>query len=137
MEVILEKGAILPTRAHKDDLGFDLFANEQITIAPGGRELVSTGCSIKFPQYWGGFIKDRSSVASKRGLFVKAGVIDVGYRGTVKILFYNSSDKIQTIYQGDKIAQLVLIPLSFDVVKEVDEFSNETERGESGFGSTN
>jgi len=133
----LNPGATKPERAHPDDLGYDLFSNQAITFHPGDVKLIGTGVSCKFPAFIGGLIKDRSSIASKRHLFTHAGVIDSGYRGEIKILFHNASNYIQRINIGDKIAQMVLVPVvnpSNEAI--VDAFENETERGSAGFGST-
>lgn len=132
--------AVVPTQAHTGDLGWDLYCAEQASLHPGERTLVSTGVKFKFPIGIGAFIKDRSSISSKKGIFIHAGVIDQGYRGEVKILMHNTSDKVVTFYRGDKIAQMVLIPIVVpgNGLQVVDKLSDEadTTRGEGGFGST-
>lgn len=131
----LSKHATEPTKEHPGDLGIDLYSAEQVSLQPGESKLVGTGIAVEFPIGFGGFIKDRSGVSSKRKLYTHAGVIDGGYRGEIKILFENANDKHQTIYIGDKIAQMVLIP-TFNVnFSEVEEFK-ETSRNADGFGST-
>ena len=77
--------AILPTKAHTGDLGYDLYAQQPLAIFPGEVKLVSTGISIEFPEGYGALLRDRSSVATKQYLFVVAGVIDNGYTGEIKI----------------------------------------------------
>jgi dUTP pyrophosphatase len=126
----------LPTKAHAGDLGYDLYAAEQITIYAGQTKLISTGVAIQFPEGYGGLIRDRSSVASKQGLFNVAGVIDNGYTGEIKVALYNSTEGFITIYCGDKIAQLILIPVVNFQVTEVDEIKSSDGRGSDGFGST-
>jgi dUTP pyrophosphatase len=128
--------AILPEKAHAGDLGYDLFAADQVAIHAGETVLVPTGISIEFPNGYGALIRDRSSVATKRGLFVVAGVIDNGYTGEIKVALHNSTEGFQTIYRGDKIAQLILIPTVDFQVELVDEIISNDGRGENGFGST-
>jgi len=127
--------AKLPEQAHQGDLGYDVFADEDKWIEPGGFKLVSTGISVHNSSYKYGFIiKDRSSIAIK-GLFTHAGVIDAGYTGEIKVLFHNNSATSIKIERGDKIAQLVPQPVVNFEVYEVDELY-QTQRGDNGFGST-
>lgn len=128
--------AILPSKAHSGDLGYDLYAADQVTIYAGETHLISTGIAVQFPEGYGGLIRDRSSVATKRHLFNVAGVIDNGYTGEIKVALYNSTDGIQTIYRGDKIAQMILIPTVDFEVEEVTDITSHDGRGDNGFGST-
>jgi dUTP pyrophosphatase len=129
------KTARLPEKAHQGDLGYDVFADEDKWIEPGGYKLVSTGVSVHNSSYKYGFIiKDRSSIAMK-GLFTHAGVIDAGYTGEIKIFFHNVSNTSIKIEKGDKISQLVPTKVINFEVEEVDELF-QTKRGKNGFGST-
>lgn len=128
--------ATLPSKAHAGDLGYDLYAAEEITVFTGETKLISTGIAVQFPDGYGGLIRDRSSVATKRGLFNVAGVIDNGYTGEIKVALYNSTEGLQTIYKGDKIAQMILIPTVNFEVQEVTDVTSADGRGENGFGST-
>jgi dUTP pyrophosphatase len=129
--------AKLPQKAHAGDLGYDLFATEGAVIVPGDTKVISTGIAIQFPEGYGGFIKDRSSMATQRKLFTVAGVIDNGYVGEIKVALFNSMvDNLAHITPGDKIAQLVLIPTVNFSVEEVDEVIAQDKRGDAGFGST-
>ncbi len=131
----LTESAILPEKAHQGDLGYDVFADEDVLIPAGKYKLVSTGISITSSNGKYGFIiKDRSSIAVK-GLFTHAGVIDAGYTGEIKVLFHNNNATAIKIEQGDKIAQLVPTKVVSFEVEEVDELF-ETKRGKNGFGST-
>jgi len=132
----LSTTAILPHKAHTGDLGYDLFANEAVTLPPHTLRIVSTGIAIQFPPRYGAMIRDRSSVATKKHLFTVAGIIDNGYIGEIKIAMYNSNGYNEFISQGDKIAQLVLIPTVNFGVEEVDEITSPDQRKDSGFGST-
>ncbi|SMO61177.1 dUTP pyrophosphatase [Balnearium lithotrophicum] len=131
----------LPTRAYEGDLGFDLYALEDVVIPTvnenGGIPVVKvrTGIAVELPRGWGAFIKDRSSVATRRLLHVVAGVIDNGYRGEIIVALANLSGREQRIEKGEKIAQLVPVPVSDFQVIEVEELT-ETNRGEGGFGSS-
>ena len=127
--------AKLPEKAHQGDLGYDVFADEDIWIPWGEHKLVSTGISVFTNSYKYGFvIKDRSSMAML-GLFTHAGVIDSGYTGEIKVLFNNNSNTSIKIEKGDKIAQLVPTKVINFEIEEVDELFK-TQRGEKGFGST-
>ena len=131
----LTETAILPEKAHQGDLGYDVFADEDVLIPAGKYKLVSTGISIISSNGRYGFIiKDRSSIAVK-GLFTHAGVIDAGYIGEIKIFFHNVNQTSVKIDKGDKIAQLVPQKVISFEVHEVDELFK-TSRGENGFGST-
>ena len=132
----LSETAKLPQKAHAGDLGYDLFANEGAAIFPNETKVVKTGIAIQFPAGYGGVIKDRSSVATKKGLFTVAGVIDNGYIGEICIALHNGTDSLVHIAPGEKIAQLVLIPTVNFEVTEVDEVVSADQRGEGGFGST-
>lgn len=132
---LLNENATLPTRAHTTDLGYDLYASEQISVHPEEWKLVPTGVALGFPEGWGGFIKDRSSVASKSAIHTHAGVIDQAYTGEVKVLLYNAGKSIYTVYRGDKVAQLVPQQVVSWNIVQVNELE-ETERGSKGFGSS-
>lgn len=132
----LSENARLPQKAHNGDLGYDLYTSEPSAIFPNETKVVKTGIAIQFPAGYGGFIKDRSSVATKRGLHTVAGVIDNGYIGEICVALHNGTDSLVHVIPGEKIAQLVLIPtVNFEVI-EVDELVSADQRGDGGFGST-
>lgn len=148
----LDPEAQLPTRAHIGDLGYDLYALEDVTLNPGEVTKVRTGIACNFPSDVGALIRDRSSVATKQQVFVVAGVIDQGYTGEIIVAFHNpiswvrsdsmgnnrqvlQSGEIKSFKKGDKIAQLVLVPITRALVQEVDTLAHTT-RGDRGFGST-
>ena len=127
--------ATLPVKAHKGDLGYDIFSDENKMIAPGERMLISTGISIMSSNGKYGFvIKDRSSMAVK-GLFSHAGVIDAGYTGEIKVLLHNARTDEYKISKYDKIAQMIPTHVVDFEVKDVEHHANTT-RGDDGFGST-
>lgn len=131
----------LPTRAHPDDAGIDLYSAEDVTLAPGERQLVGTGIAMAVPAGQVGLVHPRSGLAVKKGLSIvnAPGTIDAGYRGEVKINLINL-DPAETIEisKGERIAQLLIQDVSLcDVVavSSVEELG-ETERGAGGHGST-
>jgi dUTP pyrophosphatase len=132
----LSDSAVLPTKAHPTDLGYDLYADEEVQVFPNRTVKIKTGICIGFPENWGGFIEDRSSMAMK-GFGVKAGVIDETYSGEISIvLTYTSENNTPYIInKGDKIAQLVPIPRTNWVITEVGNIPA-TGRGSNGFGSS-
>jgi dUTP pyrophosphatase len=132
----MSPSAKLPTKAHSGDLGYDLYADENAIVYPGETMLIATGIAVQLPKGYGGFIKDRSSVATKMNLETVAGVIDNGYTGHIKVAMHNLNDHPVTLYSGEKIAQLVLIAVVDFEVAEVDTLESLDGRGEKGFGST-
>ena len=128
--------AQLPQKAHAGDLGYDLFAVQDEMVYPDETRLISTGIAIQFPEGYGAFINDRSSVATKMKLFTVAGVIDNGYIGEIRVAVHNAGPDVQKIKAGDKIAQLVLIPTVNFAIEEVNEVVSADARGTGGFGST-
>ena len=131
----LHKDADLPTKAHPGDGGWDLYSRDVVGIDAWGSLLVSTGIAVAIPYGWCGLIRDRSSVALKQSCIVRAGVIDHGYTGEVKVLLHNLSPKPRWFNRGDRIAQLLILPVPEVKLVEVDSFE-ETARGEGGWGSS-
>jgi dUTP pyrophosphatase len=132
----LFQDAKLPEKAHAGDLGYDLFSLGFCELFPGETQLVDTGIAIQFPDGYGGIIRDRSSIATKRNLFTVAGVIDNGYIGHIRIALYNASEKMQVIEHHEKIAQLILLPVTDFNIEEVQELQSSDGRNTNGFGST-
>lgn len=131
----LNRSATIPTKAHETDAGLDLYSLDVFDIPAWGSRLVSTGIALSIPYGWCGILKDRSSVALKQDTTTNAGVIDHGYTGELKVLLRNNSHKIKWYNAGDRIAQLLLIPVPQVTLVEVDSFE-ETVRGDGGFGSS-
>lgn len=122
-------------KKNKYDAGYDICSNENICVPCKTRKLISTGLYLQIPQGFVGVIKSRSGLSVNEGIEVGAGVIDSTYRGEVKVLLYNHSFNSFPINKGDRIAQLLIIPLYDGEIKEVEELT-ETDRGGNGFGST-
>jgi dUTP pyrophosphatase len=130
----LSPEALLPTVAHPgEDIGYDLYASEDITIPARGSTGVHTGIAIEFVPQAGGIVKTRSGLAKKR-LMCNAGVIDAGYRGEVIVLMENLGDEPYSIRKGDKIAQLLEHP--FLAANVVEDELTEAARGAKAFGSS-
>ena len=136
----LNEKAIVPTRGSEYAAGYDLYAvfeEEKITIWPHDTIMIDTGWSMEIPEGYFGAIFARSGLAAKQGLRPAncVGVIDSDYRGPVKVALHNDTQEHQTVHQGDRIAQLVVMPYKSIEFEEVDEL-DDTTRGEGGFGST-
>lgn len=135
----LRSSATLPVRATGGAAGLDLCADldAELVLAPGGRALVPTGLSIALPQGHEGQVRPRSGLAAKFGVTVlnAPGTIDEDYRGEVKVILVNHGDAPFTIRHGERIAQLVVAPVTHVVLDEVTSL-DATERGAGGFGST-
>lgn len=134
MKVKLDPGAYMPTLAHETDAGLDLYAKYQRIIAPGGSECFDTGVHIEIPAGYVGFLKSKSGLNVKSGI-TSEGVIDSGYTGSIMVKLYNHSDRCVEIAHGQKISQLVLLPIITPDLEQVDTL-DATERGAGGFGST-
>lgn len=129
---------IPPSYAHADDAGADLRAAETVQIAPGARALVGTGVSIALPEGYAAFVVPRSGLAAKHGITVlnSPGTVDAGYRGEIKVTLLNTdTEQPFAVEAGDRIAQMIVMPVSRAVFVAVDELS-ESVRGSNGFGST-
>lgn len=125
----LNSNAILPTRAHNSDAGLDLYFNGD---TDRGRAVgLHTGIAVDIPDGYVGLIWPRSGLTVKTGYDTLAGVIDAGYHGEIIVL----CDRSFRAKQGDKIAQLVIVPCVNGGVVEVQDF-DDSERGDNGFGST-
>jgi dUTP pyrophosphatase len=134
MKIMLDENAFMPTRAHETDAGLDLYAMEDIIVLAKESAVFDTGVHIELPPQSVGFIKSKSGLNVKHGI-VSEGVIDVGYTGSIKVKLYNHSGYDYKVNRGDKISQLVILPIytpNLEVVYELDK----TERGNNGFGST-
>ncbi len=137
----MNSNAKLPYRATEGSAGADLFAcleGGSVTIMPNERMLVPTGLAISVPdKNHGAFIFPRSSLSSKFGISLAncVGVVDSDYRGEIKVPLINHSDEPFTVNDGDRIAQLVIMPVIVPDFVEAEQL-DATERGEGGFGST-
>ena len=143
----LHDNAKLPVRAHPTDAGMDLFfcpaprddIPKQIeSVLPHGSSLFPTGLKIEVPEGYMLEIKNKSGIASKRGLLVGACVVDRGYTGEIFVNLHNPSDRTQTIHAGQKIAQAVFVKIREDIeiIESENIYDKETSRGDGALGST-
>ena len=132
----LTKEAMLPTRAHDDDAGWDLHALEDYTLHPGETARIRTGIAVAIPTGQVGDVRSRSGMAAKNITVANSpGTIDPGYTGELIVLLRNQTARKFVIRPGDRIAQLVIVHTNTSPMVEVDSF-DQTERGSHGFGST-
>jgi dUTP pyrophosphatase len=125
-----------PRRANPHDAGLDLFAAEEVVIPPRGSALIATGVHIAIPAGHAGLLWSRSGLSVNHKLERGAGCIDSGYQGEVKAHIYNNSDSFYYVKLGDKIVQMLVVPVNTAMCIEVDEFEEVTNRNEGGFGSS-
>ena len=125
-----------PTRAHKTDAGLDLVSNENLVIPSGQRRTINLGTQVAIPEGQVGLLCPRSGHAAKHGLttLTVPGVIDPGYTGDLKIVLYNTDPKPFEVSKGDRIAQLLIVPVT--PLTPVGRPLDTTARGDGGFGST-
>lgn len=140
INVMLDEGACMPTRAHDSDAGLDLYTPIDFIIGYGDSKSIDTGVHVEIPNGYVGFLKSKSGLNVKNNIITE-GVIDAGYTGSIVVKVrsvgsvgeYINSRKV--FKKGDKISQLVILPVETVECVLVDSFK-ETERGDNGFGST-
>lgn len=130
----LKQDAKLPNYAHPGDVGMDLYSMEDVTMAPGEHYHFYHGFALEFGEGYGAFVMDKSSI-SKAGLKQMGGVFDAGFRGEYNTHLVNLSKEPYTFEKGDKVAQLVILPVNIGELEEVNELSDSS-RGAGAFGST-
>lgn len=121
--------------AKTGDAGFDLYARERIVLIPGVQTAVPSGVAFEIPEGYVGLIWDKSGLGIKYGLKTLGGVVDAGYRGEVMIGMINLSDKEHVFEKSDRVAQMLIQKIEQVTFEFVPELSD-TERGETGFGSS-
>ena len=136
----LDENAIMPTNGTKYSAGYDLYALTKTgvqRVLTGQTEKIGTGISVAIPEGYFGAIFARSGLATKQGLRPAncVGVIDADYRGEIIVALHNDSNECKSVHDGDRIAQLVVLPYLSVEFEEVEELED-TERGDNGFGST-
>lgn len=132
----LDVDAHIPTKAHKDDAGWDLYANENAVIYPDDTMLIKTGIALAIPRGYYGRIAPRSGLAVKKGIDVLAGVVDAGYRNEIGVVLINHHRVQFDVAKGDRIAQIIFERVDPFELEEVLEFFDNTHRGMGGFGSS-
>ena len=135
MKIKLDKGALMPIRGHKDDAGLDLRTPVDVIVPARGSVKIDTGVHFDIAPGLCGFLKSKSGLNVNKNI-TSEGVIDAGYTGSVVAKLYNHGDDPVSFSAGDKITQIVFLPVYIpDELKVVESFE-ETERGDRGFGST-
>jgi len=130
-------GAKIPTRKHDEDAGFDIYSMENVVLTPGEIRAIGTGISIAFPRGFKCELCPRSGMALKGFTIVNSpGTVDSGYRNEIKVISQNvhNTNPIE-INIGDRIAQLIFVPIGNPIFEEVDELPKSV-RGLKGFGSS-
>ena len=130
----LKENAKLPNYAQSGDVGMDLYSMETVTIPPMGHHRFFHGFAMEFPEGFAGIIMDKSSI-SKAGLIHMGGIFDAGYRGEYNTHLVNLGNEPYTIEEGDKVSQILIVPVAIVEIIETDTLS-ESSRGMGGFGST-
>jgi len=127
----------IPQHAHPGDGGVDLYARESISLAPGERAVVPTGIAVAIPDGYAGLVTPRSGLAARHGIGVVngPGLVDSGYRGEISVILVNHGAGSVELERGERIAQLVVLPVAVQEYVEVDELPP-SRRGAGGFGST-
>ena len=134
LKVKLDSGAYAPTRAHRTDAGLDLYAMSDHEVPAYGSAIFDTGVHVEIPAGYVGMIKSKSGLNVKHNI-TSEGVIDAGYTGSMVVKLYNHGPLRYDVKAGQKISQLVILPIitpDVEIVAHLDD----TERGNGGFGST-
>lgn len=134
IKVKIDDGAKAPIRAHDTDAGADLCCTENVTIQPGDSALIDTGVHVELPEGTVGMLKSKSGLNCISAC-TTTGVIDQGYTGPIKVRVYNHGSFPREFWAGDKVTQLVVMPVIFPTYVEVDDIDG-GDRGDGGFGST-
>ena len=129
----LSPSAVVPTKAHQSDAGFDLASVEDITINPNSRHAIDTGIAVEVPLGYYGMVLGRSGNTMIKGLVGQTGIIDTGYYDAIKVMAFNTTDKPIKIKIGDRVGQLLIVPHLMCDFEEGD-FTVDNRGG--GFGST-
>lgn len=135
MNIYVEKGAYAPYRAHKTDAGLDIRSRENRLVKAHSGALLHTGLHVQLPHGTAGLLVSKSGLNVNHGI-TSTGLIDEGYTGEIMVKLYNHSDENYLVHVGDKISQLVIIPVFYEDVHFVDSLDENTERGDKGFGSS-
>lgn len=134
MEIMLDKDAYMPSRGHEPDAGLDLRTPKAMTVPAYGSAIVDTGVHVALPSGCAGLLVSKSGLNVKHGI-TSTGLIDEGYTGSIVVKLYNHSGEDHAFEAGDKVTQLVVLPVVRESLVQVSAFRT-SERGDAGFGST-
>ena len=135
MNIYVEIDAYVPERAHKTDAGLDVRSYENRLVKAHGGALLHTGLHVQLPHGTAGLLVSKSGLNVKHGI-TSTGLIDEGYTGEIMVKLYNHSDSDYLVNAGDKISQLVVIPVLYEDIQFKNFLDENTERGDHGFGSS-
>lgn len=136
MKVSIDEGAFIPVKAHAEDGGFDLKSPIDTFVPAKGSSVVDTGVHMEIKRGYAGLLVSKSGLNIRKGI-TSTGLIDSGYTGSIKVKLYNNGFEEHFVRRGDKISQIVIIPISDDNgIEVVDVLDTVSERGNNGFGST-
>ena len=133
MKIVVYGRGYIPTRAHPTDAGLDLYTPIDVIIPPHGEAIIDTLVAMEIPDGYVGLITSKSGLMAKG--ITSRGTVDASYRGHIRAVMFNHSDTPYQFFKGDKVTQIVIIPIITPELEIVTELSK-TERGENGFGST-
>ena len=134
MKIKLDEGAKMPTRAYPTDAGMDIYSRDTKTVPAHGSAIFDVGVHIELQMGSVGMLKSKSGLNVKHGI-TSEGVIDVGYSGSICVKLYNHSNEDYIVQKGDKISQLVIMPILTPDLELVDDITS-SGRGDNGFGSS-
>ena len=134
MRVVLEPWACMPIRGHADDAGLDLRTPEDVLVKSMSSATIDTGVHVELDKNTFGKLESKSGLNVKHGIVSLGGVIDCGYTGSIVVKLYNFGEDYQ-FHAGDKIVQMIIQPCIIPALEVVDSLED-TERSDSGFGST-
>lgn len=134
MKIVIDPGAYLPERAHDLDTGYDLRSPIRAYVPPYSSAVIDTGVHIAIPEGYVGMLKSKSGLNVKYDL-TNEGVVDSGFTGSIHVKLYNHGQNAYEVNKGDKVSQLVIMPIITPELEIVDHLDS-TERGNGGFGST-
>lgn len=134
MRVKLDEGATAPTRAHDTDAGLDLYAMHGGLVRSWQTATFHTGVHVELPRGTAGILQPKSGMMTKHDMLT-FGIVDEGYDGEILVHMFNFGDGDYAVAAGDKISQMLIVPVLYEQVEIVDEISG-GDRGSNGFGST-
>lgn len=135
MKIKLDKGAFVPCRVHLTDAGLDIKAMDRQVVPAKESAIFHTGVHVELPKGTAGILISKSGLNTKHDI-TSTGLVDEGYTGEIIVKLYNHGGYDYTVEPGDKISQLVVVPVLYEAVELVEELNTKTERGEDGFGSS-
>lgn len=135
IDVVLDEGAMMPSKAHMDDAGFDLYSMTEQTIYAGNSAVFDTGVHMAIPEGYAGEVVGRSGLNINYDIICPQGTVDSGYTGSIKVKLYNMGKYNYIVRKGDRIAQLIIVPVSKAELAKVDDLTG-TDRGNTGFGAS-